>query len=240
VLLDVTEARSLERMRREFVANASHELRTPVAAIRGAVETLASPSLDRAQRERFEAMLASQVDRLSRLVAELLDLSRVEAPGYRFAATRFPLAEPLGAALSTVRARAEARGVALEHALPPDLPALDADATAVEQVLTNLLDNAVKYTPEGGRVRVRAATERGMVRVEVEDTGPGIAAEHLPRLFERFYRVDPARSRALGGTGLGLAIVKHLVQAHGGEVGVSSIPGRGATFRVTFPAAAAA
>ena len=236
VVLDVTEARSLERMRREFVANASHELRTPVAAIRAVVETLgASPSLDAESRARFERILSTQVERLSCLVNDLLDLSRAEAHGQRFHPQRLTLAEPLGQAMAMVRLRAEARRQRVSESIPADLPSLWADPIAVEQVLTNLLDNAVKYTPDGGRIEVRAHAEGGKVRVEVVDSGAGIAAEHLPRLWERFYRIDPARSRALGGTGLGLAIVKHLVQAQGGDVGVTSTLGSGSTFRVTFP-----
>jgi two-component system phosphate regulon sensor histidine kinase PhoR len=238
VLLDVTEARSLERMRREFVANASHELRTPVAAIRAVVETLESAQgMAPEQRARFDRMLSAQVERLSRLVNDLLDLSRAEAAGQRFQAVRLELAEPLEQALAMVRARAEAKGQKVIDATRPGLPALLGDPIAVEQVLTNLLDNAVKYTPEGGRIEVRAAAVEDKVKIEVADSGPGISAEHLPRLFERFYRVDPARSRALGGTGLGLAIVKHLVQAQGGEVGVRSTPGVGTVFHVTLPAA---
>jgi two-component system, OmpR family, phosphate regulon sensor histidine kinase PhoR len=235
VLLDVTEARSLERMRRDFVANASHELRTPVAAIRGVVETLlAAPDMGAADRERFEKILAAHVDRLSRLVNDLLDLSHAEAGGPRLRPVRLPLTEPAELAVAAVRHRSEAKRVRI--ALSIDGVEIEADPIAVEQVLTNLLDNAVKYSPEGGRIDVRAARDGDRVRIEVQDAGPGIAAEHLPRLFERFYRVDPARSRAQGGTGLGLAIVKHLVQAHGGEVSVASEVGRGTTFRVSFPA----
>lgn len=241
VLLDVTEARSLERMRREFVANASHELRTPVAAIQAVAETLTSaPTIAASDRERFERILLRHAERLGRLVQDLLDLSRAEAE--RPKAEVVALRQPLDQALAAVRERAEARRITLDDRVPATAPIL-ADVTSVEQVLVNLLDNAVKYTPEGGRVTVRAKEVGGpqgrAVRVEVEDTGVGIAAEHLPRLFERFYRVDPSRSRELGGTGLGLAIVKHLAQAHGGSVSVTSTPGVGSTFAVSFRAAPA-
>jgi two-component system phosphate regulon sensor histidine kinase PhoR len=238
VLLDVTEARSLERMRREFVANASHELRTPVAAIQAVAETLAgSPTMSPADRARFERILLSHAQRLSRLVSDLLDLSRAEAAAPRPELRPIRLAAPLASAIAAVRERAEAKQLRIEERLPPELPPVDADDSALEQVLVNLLDNAVKYTPAGGRVQVRAAPEHSRVRIEVEDNGVGIPAEHLPRIFERFYLVDPARSRELGGTGLGLAIVKHLVQAQGGEVGVSSTVGTGSTFWVTLPIA---
>ena len=237
VLLDVTEARSLERMRREFVANASHELRTPVAAIAAVAETLIStPGMAAADRARFERILWTHAGRLGRLVSDLLDLSRAEASG-RPRLEPVDLGDPLASALAAVRERADTKQLQVEVKVPPELPPLAADATALEQVLVNLLDNAVKYTEPGGRVEVRAAVDGGgkMVRIAVADTGPGIAAEHLPRLFERFYRVDPARSRELGGTGLGLAIVKHLVQAHGGDAEVTSTVGKGTTFQVTFP-----
>jgi two-component system phosphate regulon sensor histidine kinase PhoR len=238
VLLDVTVARSLERMRRDFVANASHELRTPVAAIRAVVETLfENPSLDASARARFEGMLSAHVERLSRLVNDLLDLSHAEAGAPRGKPELLDMGDPLSVALSTVRTRAEKKNLRIEEQVPEQLPPIEADPIAIEQILTNLLDNAVKYTPEGRRIKVRAVADEDQVWIEVEDNGAGIAAEHLPRLFERFYRVDPARSRALGGTGLGLAIVKHLVQANGGEVTVTSTPGVGSCFRVTFPRA---
>jgi two-component system phosphate regulon sensor histidine kinase PhoR len=241
LLLDVTEARSLERMRREFVANASHELRTPVAAIQAVAETLiGAPAMAGADRDRFERILLTHAERLGRLVKDLLDLSRAEAqpPAMR----PIELSAPLESALNAVRDRADAKGLRLESRLPPELPPLLADSTAIEQVLVNLLENAIKYTPEGGRIQVRATIAEGgprsMVALEVEDSGIGIPREHLPRIFERFYRADSSRTRDGGGTGLGLAIVKHLAQSHGGDVSVTSSVGVGTTFRVTFPLAA--
>ena len=237
VLLDVTEARSLERMRREFVANASHELRTPVAAIQAVAETLVSaPFMSLTDRERFERILLAHAGRLSRLVNDLLDLSRAESAS-RPLPVPVDLAGPIASALGVVRERADARRQQLVEILAPDLPRVAADTTSVEQVRVNLLDNAVKYTPEAGRIQLRVGVDGSQVRIEVEDSGVGIAPEHLPRIFERFYRVDPARSRDQGGTGLGLAIVKHLVQSYGGEVSVSSTVGVGTIFKVTLPVA---
>jgi two-component system phosphate regulon sensor histidine kinase PhoR len=221
-------------MRREFVANASHELRTPVAAIHAVAETLAAaPNMTSGDRVRFERILMNHAGRLSRLVKDLLDLSRAEASRPRVEPV--DLSKPLASALAAVRERADEKRISLTDSVPAGLPALAADSTSVEQVLVNLLDNAVKYTPEGGRVCIRAQQDGRMVRIDVEDTGIGIPAEHLPRIFERFYRVDPARTRDMGGTGLGLAIVKHLLQSHGGDVSVRSRVGGGTTFTVTLP-----
>jgi two-component system phosphate regulon sensor histidine kinase PhoR len=233
---DLTEARRVERLRRDFVANASHELRTPVAAIVGAAETLAHGAADDPNaRASFVGILLRHAQRLSRLTTDLLDLARIEA-GYRPTLETMPLAPTVQTMVASLAARAEAKKITLEAAVPPAL-VVRADRAAVEQILANLVDNAIKYTPEGGRVRVTARAEASDVAVSVEDTGHGIAVEHLPRLFERFYRVDDARSRELGGTGLGLAIVKHLAVANGGEVAVTSELGRGTRFTVTLPTA---
>jgi two-component system phosphate regulon sensor histidine kinase PhoR len=238
VFVDVTDLRRLETIRKDFVANVSHELRTPVAAVRSAAETLrGAMERDPAAASRFCEIIERNAERLQRLVEDLLDLSRIESREYR------PQLEPLD--LSAIaqhlqalyRERVEAKPLGLSFALPPDLPRLKADRRALEQVLCNLLDNAVKYCPAGSSVTVRAEVENGKVRVRVADDGPGIAPEHLGRLFERFYRVDAGRSRDLGGTGLGLSIVKHLVEAMGGAVGVESAPGRGTTFWFSLPQA---
>jgi two-component system phosphate regulon sensor histidine kinase PhoR len=242
VLLDMTEARRLERLRRDFVANASHELRTPVAAILAAAETLAAGAADDASaRASFVDILGRHAQRLSRLTADLLDLARLEA-GYRPRVEVVPMPAVLEAVLPSLQPRAAEKQLTLETELEP--PPKDdgggdftvaAERAAVEQVLSNLVDNAIKYTPAGGRVRVEARALPGRVELVVADTGPGIPAEHLPRLFERFYRVDNARSRELGGTGLGLSIVKHLVAAHGGEIRVESEVGHGTRFVVLLP-----
>ncbi len=238
VLLDMTNARRIERLRRDFVANASHELRTPVAAILGAVETLAAGAAEDADaRASFIAILERHARRLTRLTADLLDLARLEA-GYRPRAEIVPVQVVLDAVIPLLSPRAAEKNIELgiRSSPPAHGPfAIAAERAAVEQVLSNLVDNAIKYTPAGGRITVEAQVRDGQVELAVADTGPGISAEHLPRLFERFYRVDNARSRELGGTGLGLAIVKHLVAANGGEVHVESEVGRGTRFSVRLP-----
>jgi two-component system phosphate regulon sensor histidine kinase PhoR len=229
VFVDVTELRRLESMRREFVANASHELRTPVAAVRSAAETLRSAMDDRVAASRFLEIIERNARRLESLVEDLLELSRIESREYRLTLEPVELPSAVSHVLSLY--------IMLSTELASGLPPVRADRRALEQVCVNLIDNALKYCPEGARVTVRAAADGNMVRVAVEDNGPGIEHKHLPRLFERFYRVDAGRSRELGGTGLGLSIVKHLVEAMGGTVGVHSKPGDGATFTVTFPRA---
>jgi two-component system, OmpR family, phosphate regulon sensor histidine kinase PhoR len=236
VLIDVTEPKRLERLRREFVANASHELRTPVAAIVGVAETLAAGAADDPDaRASFLEILMRHAQRLSRLTADLLDIARLEG-GYRPRVETVALLPSVEAVLTTVGAKAAARSVTLVHHVAPALQVM-AERAAVEQILTNLVDNAIKYTPPGGSVTVSASLDKDKVRVAVADTGPGIPRQHHQRLFERFYRVDDARSRDLGGTGLGLAIVKHLALANGGDVGVESDVGKGSRFIVSLPAA---
>jgi two-component system, OmpR family, phosphate regulon sensor histidine kinase PhoR len=235
VLRDITESKRLEGMRREFIGNASHELRTPVSAISGAVETLLSFHLDPTARG-FVEMIARHAERLSRLTRDLLDLSRIEAGEFPLQIVSVDVAPLCQATLDLVRPKAEEKRIALAYDGPATLRAL-ADRRAFEQILVNLLDNAVKYTPEAGRVTVLADDAGTSVAVSVFDTGPGIEPRHQARLFERFYRADSARSREGGGTGLGLAIVKHLAQAQGGQVGVESGQG-GSRFWVRLPKAA--
>jgi two-component system phosphate regulon sensor histidine kinase PhoR len=245
VVIDLTESKRLERLRRDFVANASHELRTPVAAIVGAAETLSaifansdgSPGADDdpGARASFVDILLRHAHRLSRLTADLLDIARLEG-GYKPRVEQVPVGSAFDAVLTTLKERAAEKKIALSAHAPGEVK-LAAERAAVEQILTNLVDNAIKYTPEGGRVSVRAERAGAHVRLVVEDTGPGVAPEHHARLFERFYRVDNARSRELGGTGLGLAIVKHLALANGGDVRVESQPGKGSRFLVSLPSA---
>ena len=235
VFVDVTDLRRLETLRRDFVANVSHELRTPIAAIRSSAETvLRALGEQTGPAVEFVQIIERQSERLQRLVEDLLDLSRIESREFRFELHPVRVGEPLGHALSLLRERASQRRVQLVSEVSTELLAR-ADARALEQVLTNLLDNAVKYGREGGRVVVRAQEEGNELLIRVQDDGPGIEARHLPRLFERFYRVDAGRSRDLGGTGLGLSIVKHLVEGMGGQVDVQSAPGKGTTFEVTLP-----
>jgi len=237
VLHDITELRRLEQVRTEFVANVSHELRTPLTAIHGYLETLLSGALEeRENARRFLEIVFRHTERLGRLLNDLTDLSNIELGrvSLKLAPTR--LDEVVDAVLAIMSPRAESGRVALRSHVPPDLPTVLADRDRLVQVVINLVDNAIKYTPEGGSVTVKAQpADDGQVAVDVVDTGIGIPPADLPRITERFYRVDKARSRELGGTGLGLAIVKHLVVAHGGQLRIESEPGRGTTVRVTVP-----
>lgn len=238
VFIDVTERRRLESLRRDFVANVSHELRTPVTAIRSAAETL--PSAMRQGGESaatFADIIDRNAARLQALVEDLLDLSRIESRDLRLRAEELSLSRVVASVFELLSERALQRRVELRHRVGEEQPGVLVDQGALERVLTNLVDNAIKYSGVGSAVTVSAAREGEWVRVLVADTGVGIAAEHLPRLFERFYRVDAGRSRALGGTGLGLSIVKHLVEAMGGRVMVTSRVGAGTTFSFTVPAA---
>jgi two-component system phosphate regulon sensor histidine kinase PhoR len=242
VLHDTTELRRLERLRQEFVANVSHELKTPLSVIKACVETLLDGAMDEPHiRTQFLEQVASQSDRLHTLILDLLSLARIESGEQMFDFQPVPLAEVVQACMDRHRPRADAKRQLLE-AVPPagELPLTAwADEEAVEQILDNLLDNAVKYTPEGGRVSVSWRRDDEQVCLEVADTGIGIPPADLPHIFERFYRVHKARSRELGGTGLGLSIVKHLAQAMHGSVRAASQPGQGTTFTVCLPQAAA-
>ena len=237
VLHDVSELRRLERVKTEFVANVSHELRTPLTCIRGYLETLLDGALEEpAHARRFLEVASTHADRLKRLVDDLLQLSNLETGRVTLVPVTLDLADVATGVLAIFERQAAQKGVALTSTVPPGL-GVRADRDRLAQILLNLVDNAVKFTPEGGRVRV-SATPLGarLVRMEVSDTGIGIPSTDLPRLTERFYRVDKTRSRELGGTGLGLAIVKHLVQAHGGELAIESELGRGTTVAFTLPA----
>ena len=238
VFHDVTELRRLEKVRKDFVANVSHELRTPITAIRGYAETLQSGALtDAEMAPKMVEIIHRQSERLSVLVEDLLELSRLESREVQLKIANVPLVVATARAAETVRPKAAGKNIHLEFQVPADLVARG-DERAVEQVLLNLLDNAVKYTPEGGRVDVLGTWEDGRCVVRVKDTGVGIEPKHLSRIFERFYRVDKGRSREMGGTGLGLSIVKHLVGAMEGEVKVESQPHVGSVFVIFLPMAA--
>ncbi|MCX8071713.1 MAG: ATP-binding protein [Candidatus Binatia bacterium] len=251
VARDVTETKRLEMARRDFIANVSHELRTPLTSIRGYAETLLAGALqNREQTRAFLTVIERHAERLSRLVDDLLVLSNLElgkAPLQMAAVNAVDLVSRL---LEELAPLARAKNIELRAELPSYLPALIGDADRVEQVLVNLVDNAIKYTPEGGSVSVRATPtnlacgthlrppnpEGSWIELCVADTGIGIPSRDLPRLTERFYRVDRARSRELGGTGLGLAIVKHILQAHGGALRIESTLGQGTRVYAYFPA----
>lgn len=235
VLRDVTELRRLETARRDFVANISHELRTPVAVLRASAEALADGALeDPVGGPTLVASIQRNAERLGALIDDLLSLSRMEAGRMDLELEDLELAPEVASACLSLAPRVSARRHTLVQDVPPGL-AVRADARALEQALVNLLENAIKYTPEGGRLEVAAVPDGDAVRVEVRDDGPGVAPEHRPRLFERFYRADPGRSRELGGTGLGLAIVKHLAEAMGGSVGMEPRAPRGSVFWVRLP-----
>jgi two-component system phosphate regulon sensor histidine kinase PhoR len=238
VFVDVTDLRRLESLRRDFVANVSHELRTPVTAVRSAAETLRESALvdpDPSVPARFVDIIVRNAERLQSLIEDLLELSRLESKEFRLKKERVELPVVASIVMGLFRERADKKGVRLKVELPSDLPALTTDQRALEQVVSNLVDNAVKYCPSGSSVTVSAEKTHGALKVVVKDTGPGIDPKHVPRLFERFYRVDAGRSREIGGTGLGLSIVKHLVEAMGGQVTVDSAVGHGSAFSVTLP-----
>jgi two-component system phosphate regulon sensor histidine kinase PhoR len=233
-LHDVTDISRAATLKRELVTSVSHELRTPLTAIKGYVETLEETAAPDARR--YLEIISRNTDRLIALVGDLLTLSEMEEAGAQLSREPTDLRELAARTIGQFERRAREKGLELRLDAPDDLPRADVDAFKLEQVLTNLLDNAVKCT-ERGSVTVRLAATGGRFTIAVADTGPGIAREHLPRIFERFYVVDKSRSRQLGGTGLGLAIVKHIVLLHEGEVAVDSTPGTGTTFTITIPAA---
>ena len=237
VFHDVTEIRRLERVRREFVANVSHELRTPLTAIKGYAETLLGGGLQEPQRtSEFVEVIARHAERLRRLIEDLLDLASIEQGEVHLEAAPVEVGEVVTQAEAVLRPAAERKGQTVSVSIPEGLQVL-ADRDRLAQVLINLMDNAVKFTPTGGRVEVAARASDGRVSLTVSDTGIGIPAGEQSRIFERFHRVDRSRDRREGGTGLGLAIAKHLTQAMDGTIEVESRAGFGTTFRITLPAA---
>ena len=235
VLHDLTALRRLEAVRRDFVANVSHELKTPLTSIAGYAETLREPGIDEATRAQFLDVVLKNTHRMQRLVDDLLDLSRIESGRWTPRIQRTALDIVVSEAWELFGDRARQRRVELVREIARDAAELDIDADAFRQVLSNLFDNALRYTPVGGRVTVRSERVDDGVAVSVIDTGTGMAGEHLSRIFERFYRVDPARSRDEGGTGLGLSIVRHMIEAHGGRVDAVSELQQGTTVRCWIP-----
>ena len=236
VVHDTTESARYQELRKEFVANVSHELRTPLTMIRGFVETLKEGAFrDPEKGMEFLSIIEKHAQLLTNLVENLLDLSRLESPQGLPRRVRVDLAGMVNRVMELRMPAARKKKQELLTELPSSLPNVLGDPDYIERAISNLVDNAIKYTPEGGSIRVTAARNGTGVRMEVMDTGIGIPEADLPRIFERFYRVDKSRSRDMGGTGLGLAIVKHVVQAHGGTVDVASRPGQGSTFRITLP-----
>jgi two-component system phosphate regulon sensor histidine kinase PhoR len=233
-LFDLTSVRKLEVVRRDFVANVSHELKTPLTAIRGFAETLGAELEANAQHRQFAETIRANAERMQRLVDDLLDLSRIESGGWRPTPSIVDIASAASEVIALYRVAAEQRETRIAVDIDRNAQSVRVDPTALRQALTNLVENAVRYTALG-TITLFSRRDDGGVTVGVRDTGTGIPAEHLSRIFERFYRVDAARSRAAGGTGLGLAIVKHLVEAHGGRVHADSATGRGTTISLLFP-----
>jgi signal transduction histidine kinase len=233
-LFDLTPLRRLETVRRDFVANVSHELKTPLTVVGGFAETLADDSLTPEQRRQFAWTILTNTKRMQRLVDDLLDLSRIESGGWTPNPVEIDFELAARDAIGPLQHKAETRGLALRIETEPPRVTLRADPTALRQVLVNLADNALRHTP-AGEVVVFARDDAGGVTFGVRDTGTGMRAEHLERIFERFYRVDASRARDDGGTGLGLAIVKHLIEAHGGRVRATSAPDRGTTVEAWLP-----
>jgi len=238
VFVDVTDLRRLETVRRDFVANVSHELRTPIAAVRSAAETLrrtleVQPELS----EEFVGIIERHTERLHQLVEDLLDFSHIESKEFKLVLESVDLRDSISQVLSSFKARADARKLRFLTLIPEGTPLVRADRRRLEQVLSNLVDNAIKYGAENTPIHIEVELPNEFVRIAVKDSGFGIEAQHFPRLFERFYRVDAGRSREIGGTGLGLSIVKHLVEAMHGWVWVESTPGKGSTFYFSLPVA---
>jgi len=237
VMYDVTRLRRLERVRRDFVANVSHELRTPIATIQSSAETLLMDGMDVGPiGVEFVETIHRQSGRMGQIVEDLLTLSRLEAAGEELAMQNVEILVVAQDVLERFRPVAQKNGVSLEIEVPEDLPPVQAEPRALQQILANLVENGLKYTPEGGQVIIRATRRDSDVVITVEDNGIGISPEHVHRVFERFYRVDTGRSREVGGTGLGLAIAKHLVRRLGGDIVLESQPQKGSKFKFWLPA----
>ena len=239
VIHDVTEQRKIEQMRREFVANVSHELRTPLTNIRSYAETIMESEGDMPLqlRSSFLGVIVSEADRMTRIVQDLLTLSKFDYGKMEMNIARFPFAKAVQGVYEAVVLDAQNHGHQLTLTLPDQLPEVDGDRERIEQVIMNIVSNAIKYTPDGGQIDITAGMEDKQVFVRISDNGIGIPQKDLPRLFERFYRVDKARSRASGGTGLGLSIAKEILNQHHGEIAIDSVYGEGTTVTITLPIA---
>jgi len=236
LLRDITERKRLDEMRSEFVANVSHEMRTPLTSIRGFTETLLDGALEDTQAARkFLEIINDETERLSRLIDELLNLSKIEDGRLAPKLQPLEMGDLINRVVAILQPRAQEKDLAIKVELSENLSVVQGDPDMISQVLINLIDNAVSYTQPGGEIRIRAATMQNELKVDVIDNGIGIPPESLPRVFERFYRVDKARSREQGGTGLGLSIVKHIIDVHRGSVQVESKVGRGSAFSFLLP-----
>lgn len=234
LLQDLSQLRRLETVRRDFISNISHELRTPIAALKALAETLEEGAMqDPEVAQDFLGKMGAEADKLAQMVQELSELSRIESGDVRLEKKPFDVGEALALAVNRLKPQADRAGLTLDVDVPPELPTLNADRYRVEQVLINLIHNAIKFTPPEGHITVTAAKDNNAMHVSVADSGIGIPRDDLPRIFERFYKVD--KSRAGGGTGLGLAIAKHAVEAHGGRIWAESVEGKGSTFHFAIP-----
>lgn len=247
VIQDVTQLRKYESHRREFVANVSHELKTPLTSLQGFIETLLGGAIrDETKSESFLKMMEEDAKRLARLVADLLELSKIESNEIPLKCTNLSIPREIENVISLLEPQIKQKNIRCEKSLAQNFPSVEADRDKIKQVLMNLIENAIKFNREGGKIIIRASAQKNKIRVEIEDTGIGIPEADLARVFERFYRVDKARSREAGlpagvhrteagGTGLGLSIAKHIIEAHGGELSCSSSPGQGSSFTFTLP-----
>ena len=240
VFHDITELRRLSKIRQDFVANVSHELRTPISSIKGYSETLLEGALDDKENAReFLTIIHSEAERLASLIADILNLSKIESGKFIMELKSCRIDAIIMQVFSRLKKQARKKKIILDMQIPSDCPKILADERKLSQVVLNLIDNAIKYTPEGGKGKVTIASQNkgSYIQINISDTGIGIPEKDLPRIFERFYRVNKAHSKELGGTGLGLSIVKHIIQAHQGEVFVNSVLGQGSTFSFTIPKA---
>ncbi|NQT23776.1 PAS domain S-box protein [candidate division KSB1 bacterium] len=235
ILNDITQIKKMERVRSDFVANVSHELKTPITSIKGFVETLKDGAIhDPENADRFLEIVSKHTDRLNAIIEDLLKLSRLEDEGISIEFEEIEIIKIIKDAIIVCRKKAEQKQIEIEIKCETDLT-VSVNPPLLEEALINLIDNALKYSPEENKIEIKCSQDQKGTEISIEDNGPGIAQKHLPRIFERFYRVDRARSREIGGTGLGLSIVKHIVQAHQGEVSVDSVVGTGSTFRIHLP-----
>jgi len=238
VFHDITELKRLEEIRKDFVANVSHELRTPISSIKGYAETLLDGKVDGEDNvKEFLSIIYQNSNRLANLIDDLLDLSKIESGKMKMEFEPLEILPIVNRCVSVLEKSAKDKSLSIKLDIPDELPRVLGDHKRLAQVFLNLLDNAIKYTPEGGSITISAASKEKITQIDISDTGIGISEKDLPRIFERFYRVDKAHSRELGGTGLGLSIVKHIVQAHDGQVWVQSMLGQGSTFSFTIPIA---
>lgn len=235
VFHDITSLRNLENLRKDFVANVSHELKTPLTAIKGYTETLIGGALrDEKNANKFLEIIHEHTNRLTHLLTDLLDLSKIESGQYSLRYENFSLQSLINELISTFSHEIKSKEIIFKF-IPKNVDSIFADRIALRQILSNLLENAIKYSNQKSTIILQAESNTQSIRFEIEDNGPGISPEHLPRIFERFYRTDASRSRELGGTGLGLSIVKHLIQLHGGEISVESKLDKGSKFIFTIP-----